>query len=54
MPENYYSVDEVAALLRVSRMTIYRLVHDKTLASVRVGRQFRIPHAALENYLQEN
>ena len=41
-------------MLRVSRMTVYRLVHNETIPSIRVGRQFRIPHDELENYLKEN
>ena len=32
---------EVAALMRVSKMTVYRLVHNGELPAVRVGRSFR-------------
>ena len=40
-------------MLRVSKMTIYRMVHSSELTHVRVGRSFRIPaeavHAILDN-----
>lgn len=38
---------EVASMLRVSKMTIYRLIHSGELPAVRVGRSFRIPRASL-------
>ncbi len=37
------TVAEVSAMFRVSKMTIYRMVHAGELAHVRVGRSFRIP-----------
>lgn len=38
----FLTVAEVAAIMRVSKMTIYRLVHTGELASVRVGQSFRV------------
>lgn len=37
------TVAEVAAAARVSKMTIYRMVHSGQLPTVRIGRSFRIP-----------
>lgn len=37
------TVAEVSVMFRVSKMTIYRMVHAGELAHVRVGRSFRIP-----------
>ena len=48
----FLTVAEVAALMRVSRMTVYRLVHAGELASVRVGRSFRVPEHAVHAYLR--
>ena len=48
----FLTVAEVAALMRVSRMTVYRLVHAGDLASVRVGRSFRVPEHAVHSYLR--
>jgi excisionase family DNA binding protein len=47
----FLTVAEVATLMRVSRMTAYRLVHSGELASVRVGRSFRVPERAVHAYL---
>jgi excisionase family DNA binding protein len=47
----YLTVAEVADVMRVSRMTVYRLVHGGDLPAVRVGRSFRVPQDALDAYL---
>ena len=39
----FLTVAEVAAMMRVSKMTVYRLVHGGELPAVRVGRSFRVP-----------
>ena len=48
----FLTVAEVAKVMRVSKMTVYRLVHSGELASVQVGRSFRIPERAVHDYLQ--
>jgi excisionase family DNA binding protein len=48
---SFLTVTEVAAIMRVSKMTVYRLVHGGELAAVRVGRSFRIPEPAVRDYL---
>ena len=48
----FLTVAEVAAVMRVSKMTVYRLVHAGELASVRVGRSFRVPESAVHDYLR--
>ncbi|MFD2094293.1 helix-turn-helix domain-containing protein [Blastococcus deserti] len=47
----FLTVTEVAAIMRVSKMTVYRLVHAGELAAVRVGRSFRVPEPAVRDYL---
>lgn len=49
----FLTVAEVAALMRVSRMTVYRLVHSGELPAVRVGRSFRVPERAVHDYLRD-
>ena len=49
----FLTVAEVAATMRVSKMTVYRLVHGGELAAVRVGRSFRVPEPAVREYLAE-
>jgi excisionase family DNA binding protein len=50
-PVSFLTVTEVAAIMRVSKMTVYRLVHGGELAAVRVGRSFRVPEPAVREYL---
>ncbi len=49
----FLTVAEVAELMRVSKMTVYRLVHSGELTAVRVGRSFRVPEHAVHTYLRE-
>lgn len=48
------TVTEVAAMLRVSKMTIYRLVHQGRIPCHLIGKSFRIPHSAAVAYLNRN
>lgn len=48
----FLTVAEVATLMRVSKMTVYRLVHSGDLTAVRVGRSFRVPEQAVQDYLR--
>lgn len=50
----FLMVTEVAAIMRVSRMTVYRLVHSGELPAVRVGRSFRVPEQAVHDYLRHS
>lgn len=48
----FLTVAEVAGMMRVSKMTVYRLVHAGELPAVRVGRSFRVPEQAVHQYLE--
>jgi len=50
----FLTVAEVAATMRVSKMTVYRLVHNGELPAVRVGRSFRVPEQAVTDYLRDS
>jgi excisionase family DNA binding protein len=47
------TVAEVATALRVSDMTIYRLIRAGELPAIRVGSHYRIREQALVSYLTE-
>lgn len=47
----FLTVAEVAAMMRVSKMTVYRLVHSGDLPAIRFGRSFRVPESAVEEAL---
>ncbi|GAA1980337.1 MULTISPECIES: helix-turn-helix domain-containing protein [Amycolatopsis] len=48
----FLTVAEVATMMRVSKMTVYRLVHSGELPAVRVGKSFRVPEKVVHEYLQ--
>ena len=50
----FWTVAEVADTLRVSRMSVYRLIHSGELEAVRFGRSFRVPEHAVDAYLRES
>lgn len=47
------TVAEVAAVMRVSTMTVYRQIKSGELAAVRVGHNYRIRESEVESYLVE-
>jgi len=49
----YVTVAEVAGQLRVSNMTVYRLVQAGQLPAVRVGRSYRIREEDVDRFLAE-
>jgi excisionase family DNA binding protein len=49
----FVTVAEVASQLRVSNMTVYRLVQAGQLPAVRVGRSYRIRPEDVDRYLAE-
>lgn len=48
----FLTVAEVADIMRVSKMTVYRLVHSGELPAVRFGRSYRVPESAVTTALQ--
>ena len=58
MPEREFgepllTVGEVAGLMRVSNMTVYRLIKSGQLAAIRVGKNYRIRRGDVDRYLDE-
>ncbi|MGN7191024.1 MULTISPECIES: helix-turn-helix domain-containing protein [unclassified Curtobacterium] len=48
----FLTVAEVAEMMRVSKMTVYRMVHAGELPAIRFGRSFRVPEAAVAEMLR--
>jgi len=44
----FMTVTEVAEMMRVSRMTVYRMIHAGDLPAVRFGRSYRVPQEAVQ------
>lgn len=49
----FLTVAEVAEAMRVSKMTVYRMVHAGDLPAVRMGRSFRVPQKAVEDLVNK-
>jgi excisionase family DNA binding protein len=45
------TVNEVASILRVSNMTVYRLVKGGQIPAIRVGKNYRIKESDVNKYL---
>ncbi len=48
---HYLTVAEVALAMRVSKMTVYRLLHAGDLPSIRFGKSYRVSEQGMEEYL---
>lgn len=48
----FLTVAEVADRMRVSKMTVYRLVHGGELPAVRFGRSFRVQQSAVDELIR--
>lgn len=51
--ENLLTVAEVASLMRVSNMTVYRLIKSGQLAALKVGKNYRIRESDIDRYLTD-
>lgn len=49
--EQMLTVRQCADMLGVSRMTVYRLIHDGALRSVKIRESFRVPESAVREYV---
>ena len=49
----FLTVAEVADMMRVSSMTVYRMVHAGEMPAIRFGRSFRIPESAVVTVIQK-
>ncbi len=50
-PTQFMTVAEVATLLRVSTMTVYRLIKAGDIAAVRVGKSYRLREDDVDRFL---
>ena len=51
MQQEFYLTEEVAAMLRVSTMTIYRVIKASRLTAYKFGKDWRIRKDDLERFL---
>ena len=48
------TVAEVAAIMRLSKMTVYRMVNSGQMPALKVGRSVRIPEHVVDEYLRRS
>ena len=53
MEEEYYTIDEVAERLKVTRKTVYDWMRSGELAYVQVGSRRRITQSALRAFIRQ-
>jgi excisionase family DNA binding protein len=51
MPDDHLTIPEGARKIKVSNNTMWRLVHDRKIRSVLIGRNRRIPVSALQELI---
>ncbi|CAN5285890.1 hypothetical protein BH10PAT2_BH10PAT2_0630 [soil metagenome] len=52
--ETYDSINEVAKLLKVAYLTVYRWIRAGKLQSVRAGKQYRISKVELDTFVNSH
>lgn len=50
--EQYYTIEEVAKMLKVAYLTVYRWIQSGKLNSNKAGKQYRIKKEDLDNFLK--
>ena len=49
--EQYYTIEEVAKMLKVAYLTVYRWIQDGKLVAFKAGKQYRVKKADLDRFI---
>ena len=49
--EQYYTIEEVAKMLKVAYLTVYRWIRAGKMKAVKAGKQYRITQSELDKFL---
>lgn len=52
-PIRVYTLDEVAEALKITRRTLYTYVKEGKLKAVKIGREWRVSDAALQDFINK-
>ena len=52
--DQYYSIEEVAKLLKVAYLTVYRWIQAKKLLAIKAGKQYRISKSELDKFVNKH
>jgi excisionase family DNA binding protein len=51
--KRYLNVDEVTAVLNISKPHVYKLISEKTINGIKIGDSVRVPVKELERFIAE-
>ena len=51
--EQYYSIEEVAKMLKVVYLTVYRWIQSNKLIAYKAGKQYRIEKTDLDKFMRK-
>lgn len=51
--EQYYTIEEVAKMLKVAYLTVYRWIHAGKLPAAKAGKQHRISSIELQKFIND-
>jgi len=51
--DQYYSIEEVAKMLKVAYLTVYRWIQTKKLSAIKAGKQYRISKSELDKFVNK-
>lgn len=54
MEDKYYTIEEIAELLKVTYMTVYRWIKSNRLEALKAGKQYRITKRQLDKFLNSS
>lgn len=49
----YYTIEEVAKMLKLAYLTVYRWVQAKKLEAYKIGKQYRIDKKDLDTFIEK-
>ncbi|OGC51786.1 hypothetical protein A2982_00620 [candidate division WWE3 bacterium RIFCSPLOWO2_01_FULL_39_13] len=50
--DEYYTIEEVATMLKVAYLTVYRWIQAGKLVAYKAGKQYRIKKVDLNNFIE--
>lgn len=50
--EQYYTIEEIAKMLKVAYLTVYRWIQSDRLTAYKAGKQYRIKKLDLEKFIE--
>ncbi len=54
MKETFYTTNEVAKMLKVTYLTVYRWIQDGKLTAYKAGKQYRIKKKDLDRFIKKS